>query len=151
MCALCFSIYREAIQRDVLQQAAACMIHISLCSTALKFCFRFLYSRCLHLFIWPSLEFKSEIVSLSSCFNVSDFVRTFLGNQTHTDHFKLLNQDGSSLLIGARNVVYNLSLSDLSENLEQRIEWNSRDRDTELCLVIILTIIIKMTLIITIR
>ena len=88
---------------------------------------------------------------MSSCFNVSDFVRTFLGNQTHTDHFKLLNQDGSSLLIGARNVVYNLSLSDLSENLEQRIEWNSRDRDTELCLVIIITIIIKITLIITIR
>jgi len=63
------------------------------------------------------------------------YVHTFLGNQTHTDHFKLLNQDGSSLLIGARNVVYNISLTDLSENVEQRIEWNSRHRDTELCLV----------------
>ena len=63
------------------------------------------------------------------------YVHTFLGNQTHTDHFKLLNQDGGSLLIGARNVVYNISLGDLSENTEQRIEWSSRDRDTELCLV----------------
>ena len=38
-------------------------------------------------------------------------VQTFPGNQkTHNDHFKLLHQDGSSLLIGARNSVYNTSL-----------------------------------------
>jgi semaphorin 6 len=42
-----------------------------------------------------------------------------LGNQTHKDHFKLLQMDGSSLLIGARNVIYNLSINDLSENVEQ--------------------------------
>ena len=46
-------------------------------------------------------------------------VHSFLGNQTHKDHFKLLQMDGSSLLIGARNVIYNLSLNDLSENAEQ--------------------------------
>lgn len=46
-------------------------------------------------------------------------VNSFLGNQTHNDHFKLLQSDGHSLLIGARNVVYNLSLSDLAENREQ--------------------------------
>merc|ERR1712013_170848 len=62
-------------------------------------------------------------------------LRAFLGNQTHSDHFKLLRQDGSSLLIGARNVVYNISLSDLTENTDLRITWNSRDRDRELCLV----------------
>lgn len=66
---------------------------------------------------------------------ILDDVKTFLGNQTHSDHFKLLRQDGNSLLIGARNVVYNISLQDLTENIEQRIEWNSRERDTELCLV----------------
>jgi len=65
----------------------------------------------------------------------ADDVQTFLGNQTHSDHFKLLRQDGSSLLIGARNVVYNISLNDLTENQQQRITWNSRHRDTELCLV----------------
>jgi len=65
----------------------------------------------------------------------ADDVETFLGNQTHSDHFKLLRQDGSSLLIGARNVVYNISLNGLKENQQQRITWNSRHRDTELCLV----------------
>ena len=62
-------------------------------------------------------------------------LRAFLGNQTHSDHFKLLRQDGSSLLIGARNVVYNLSLPGLEENVDQRVEWDSKERDTELCLV----------------
>lgn len=65
----------------------------------------------------------------------SDKVLSFLGNQTHKDHFKLLRSDGVSLLIGARNVVYNLSLADLSENVEQRITWISKDRARELCLV----------------
>jgi len=65
----------------------------------------------------------------------ADDVQTFLGNQTHSDHFKLLRQDGSSLLIGARNLVYNISLNGLTENHQQRITWNSRNRDTELCLV----------------
>ena len=64
-----------------------------------------------------------------------DDVLTFVGNNTHSDHFKLLREDGNSLLIGARNVVYNLTLSDLTENTEMRISWNPRDRDRELCLV----------------
>ena len=46
-------------------------------------------------------------------------MHSFLGNQTHKDHFKLLRSDGVNLLIGARNVVYNISLSDLKENREQ--------------------------------
>jgi hypothetical protein len=40
----------------------------------------------------------------------------FLGNQTHRDYFKLLKQDGLSVLVGARNMVYNLSLPGLVEN-----------------------------------
>ena len=58
-----------------------------------------------------------------------------MGNQTHADHFKLLKQDGSSLLIGARNIVYNISLEDLTENSAMRITWNSESRDSDLCLV----------------
>lgn len=65
----------------------------------------------------------------------NDQVQSFLGNQTHKDYFKLLQIDGKSLLIGARNVVYNLSLNDLTENIEQRITWDSMDRDRELCIV----------------
>jgi len=49
----------------------------------------------------------------------SDLADHFLGNSTHVDYFKLLRKDGSSLLIGARNVIYNLSLPDLKENIEQ--------------------------------
>ena len=43
----------------------------------------------------------------------------FLGNHTHTDYFKLLRQDGDSLVIGARNVIYNISIEGLVENREQ--------------------------------
>ena len=50
---------------------------------------------------------------------ISDSADHFLGNSTHVDYFKLLRKDGSSLLIGARNVIYNLSLPDLKENIEQ--------------------------------
>ena len=39
------------------------------------------------------------------------------------------------MLIGARNVVYNLSLPMLEENVDERVEWDSKERDTELCLV----------------
>jgi hypothetical protein len=43
-------------------------------------------------------------------------VPKFLGNRTHRDYFKLLKQDGLSVLVGARNMVYNLTLPHLKEN-----------------------------------
>ena len=43
----------------------------------------------------------------------------FLGNHTHTDFFKLLRQDGDSLVIGARNVIYNITIDGLAENRAQ--------------------------------
>ena len=43
-------------------------------------------------FILPDLYFL--------CF--ADGVLTFSGNHTHSDHFKLLREDGESVLIGAR-------------------------------------------------
>ena len=43
----------------------------------------------------------------------------FLGNHTHSDYFKLLKKEANSLLIGARNMVYNLSLPTLEENLDR--------------------------------
>ena len=48
-----------------------------------------------------------------------DSAYRFFGNHTHTDYFKLLRKDGQSLLIGARNVIYNISLPYLEENVEQ--------------------------------
>jgi len=65
-------------------------------------------------------------------------VQTFHGNQTHSNEFKLLKQDGFSVgysvLVGAKNVVYNVSLDDLEENVPQRITWNSDPVETDLCL-----------------
>ena len=40
-------------------------------------------------------------------------VQKFEGNSSHPDYFKLLVQDGESLLIGSRNIVYNISLINL--------------------------------------
>ncbi len=59
-------------------------------------------------------------------------MRSFLGNVTHRDHFKLLQSDGVSLLIGARNVVYNLSLSRLEEN-RQQVSEDSLNDSLQLC------------------
>ncbi|KAI1301524.1 Semaphorin-1A [Halotydeus destructor] len=39
--------------------------------------------------------------------------------------------DGDSLLVGARNIVYNISLRSLDEN--QRLEWSSTDEDIRIC------------------
>jgi semaphorin 6 len=50
----------------------------------------------------------------------------FVCNKSYKNHFKLLEKDQNSLLVGARNTVYNISLRDLSEFREQRIEWHSK-------------------------
>ena len=52
----------------------------------------------------------------SSCV-LGNTIHRFLGNQTHVDYFKLLRKDGNSLLIGARNMIFNLSLPTLEENV----------------------------------
>lgn len=60
-----------------------------------------------------------------------DDVHHFTGNDTHTDYFRLVMRDGDSLLIGGRNVVYNLSLSDLTE--QQRLTWFAAEQDAKMC------------------
>ncbi|XP_052743584.1 semaphorin-1A [Bicyclus anynana] len=57
----------------------------------------------------------------------------FVGNTTGPNHFRVLDKDDFSILVGGRSTVYNLSLYDLSENVEQRIEWQSTDAHRELC------------------
>ncbi|CAG9117472.1 unnamed protein product [Plutella xylostella] len=57
----------------------------------------------------------------------------FVGNATATDHFRILDKDDFSIIVGGRNMVYNLSLYDLSENIDQRLEWPSTDAHRELC------------------
>ncbi|XP_045483427.1 semaphorin-1A isoform X3 [Harmonia axyridis] len=60
-----------------------------------------------------------------------DDVHHFTGNDTHTDFFRLMLRDGDNLLVGGRNLVYNLSLSDLAE--QQRLTWYSNEQDAKMC------------------
>ncbi|CAD6184957.1 unnamed protein product [Caenorhabditis auriculariae] len=53
-------------------------------------------------------------------------------NSEESDHFKLLAADGDSLLVGARNAVYNLSLASLSVN--HRIDWKPPAEHIEECI-----------------
>jgi len=62
-------------------------------------------------------------------------VLRFHGNRSHSDHFKLLDMNGNSILIGARNIVYNLSLNEMTENREQRVEWYPSEHHRDICLI----------------
>jgi semaphorin 6 len=41
--------------------------------------------------------------------------------------------DDKSILVGAMNNVYNLSLAELNENRESRVEWSSLKAHVEMC------------------
>jgi len=75
-----------------------------------------------------------ELVNFENYLWNNESVDIFQGNRSHRDHFKLLREDGMSVLVGARNVIYNISLADLSEHTEERISWPSTLEDRELCL-----------------
>ncbi|XP_025160638.1 semaphorin-1A [Harpegnathos saltator] len=57
----------------------------------------------------------------------------FLGNESHVEHFKLLERATTSILIGARNAIYNISLHDLTEIVDQRLQWSSTEAHLQLC------------------
>ncbi|KHN76983.1 Semaphorin-1A [Toxocara canis] len=54
------------------------------------------------------------------------------GNETTTDYFRLLDLDGEHLLIGARDVVYNVSIATFAEM--QSIKWSSKQNVVNECL-----------------
>lgn len=58
-------------------------------------------------------------------------VRIFKGNSSFTDYFHQPHFEDNYFLIGARNVVFNISLSSLNEN--KRITWYSSADDIRLC------------------
>ncbi|XP_046662250.1 semaphorin-1A-like isoform X2 [Homalodisca vitripennis] len=57
----------------------------------------------------------------------------FVGNDTYRDHFTLLQREHTSVLIGARNYLYNVSLVNMTEFAHQRISWNPSGAHRELC------------------
>jgi len=76
----------------------------------------------------------AELSSSSDSFhNKLEELSEFHGNNSHTDHFKLLKEDGTSVLVGARNVIYNLSLPNLIEYTEERIHWSCTPEDKANC------------------
>ncbi|CAL4176126.1 unnamed protein product [Meganyctiphanes norvegica] len=77
--------------------------------------------------------FSSELRPNSIVRRESLTVHRFLGNTSHVDFFRLLERDGDSLIVGARNIVYNISIHDLEEYEDQRIEWRSKDQDSITC------------------
>ena len=51
------------------------------------------------------------------------------------DHFKIVQTTADSMLIGTRNAVLNVSLSELVENEQERLKWEPTAEHHELCLV----------------
>ncbi|XP_061927760.1 semaphorin-1A isoform X2 [Apis cerana] len=76
-----------------------------------------------------------RIFGFSSLFSTRGEVigQRFLGNESHVEHFKLLERATTSILIGARNAIYNISLHDLTEIVDQRLQWSSSGAHRELC------------------
>lgn len=58
-------------------------------------------------------------------------VETFEVNETGPHHFRTVLRDDDSLIVGARNAVFNISLIDLREN--KRITWTSSPEDEVAC------------------
>uniref|UniRef100_A0A0A9Y8X2 Semaphorin-1A n=1 Tax=Lygus hesperus TaxID=30085 RepID=A0A0A9Y8X2_LYGHE len=60
-------------------------------------------------------------------------VERFGGNNTNTDYFRLVMKDDNYILVGARNLVYNISIVDLSE--AQKLQWYSPEDAVKMCVV----------------
>ncbi|CAL4068234.1 unnamed protein product [Meganyctiphanes norvegica] len=78
-------------------------------------------------------SFTRDFLPRSVVYRDSLASQSFPGNSSHKDHFRLLQQDGDSLIIGARNIVYNISVKTLKEDYSQRLEWNSHNQDSITC------------------
>ncbi|UXI16188.1 mitochondrial glutamate carrier 1-like [Sarcoptes scabiei] len=62
-----------------------------------------------------SLHWQENIQPKTRIHQLKEF-DVFVGNSTAPDNFKFLDRDGDFLLIGARNCIYNISISTLKEN-----------------------------------
>ena len=66
-----------------------------------------------------SKTFGNSLISYT--ISISGFIRRFKNDEMHGNFFKLLGSDETSILVGARNVVYNITLPSLKENIHQVI------------------------------
>ncbi|XP_018027086.1 semaphorin-1A [Hyalella azteca] len=81
--------------------------------------------------LWQPVESSSAIRMSVARFTDKD-VLVFEGNRTHNDHFKLMLHDGAgAMLIGGRNMIYNVSLHDFK--VQNKIEWFPGHSPKESC------------------
>ena len=71
------------------------------------------------ILITVSKTFDNSLISYT--ISISGFIRRFKNDEMHGNFFKLLGSDETSILVGARNVVYNITLPSLKENINQVI------------------------------
>ncbi|XP_078314282.1 semaphorin-1A-like isoform X2 [Crassostrea virginica] len=61
-------------------------------------------------------------------------VQVYEGESGNDPHYKLIQVEKDSMLLGARNKMYNISMATLEENVLERIEWEPREFDKKVCL-----------------
>jgi len=62
----------------------------------------------------------------------SDY-QIFYGNTSEVDHFGVVLVDHHHILLGARNIMYKLSVPDLQ--VRQKLEWSASEQDKSVCMV----------------
>lgn len=82
-----------------------------------------------------SAGWQDDVQPKRTVFLGDDQVMRFHGNTSHRDHFKLLEMNGDFLLVGARNIVYNISIHNMTENPQHRMEWYATSSHRDMCLV----------------
>ncbi|XP_061172628.1 semaphorin-1A-like isoform X2 [Saccostrea echinata] len=60
-------------------------------------------------------------------------VQVYRGESGNAPHYKLIQVEKDSMLLGARNKMYNISMATLEENVLERIEWEPREFDKKVC------------------
>ena len=93
---LCICLINKCLECLIINRILFCQMRLIIC------------------LLWRN-QFSSQIFLLF----VSGFIRRFSGDKSNANFFKILGNDEKSLLIGARNVVYNVSLPNLEENIDQ--------------------------------
>ncbi|KAF6210652.1 hypothetical protein GE061_013759 [Apolygus lucorum] len=64
---------------------------------------------------------------------LKETIKIFYGNASYTDFFILLGVDVDSILIGSRDVLFNISLANLTENVNHRLRWPSTAETRGFC------------------
>ncbi|ACH96207.1 semaphorin-like protein [Oryctes rhinoceros nudivirus] len=90
------------------------------------------------------LAFFYSISAVSTWVDYDTYVRNFNGygaisskvyrrNFSIAEYYTVLHLSERMLVLGGRNHIYSLRVSDLTEYMPRRIHWNSSESDFQLC------------------